>query len=70
MKLRNALYSPGFRSFIAEVTGCGELTDRVDMAASAYSQGSHLLCHDDVIGTRAISFIVYFTEEGCVESTL
>eukprot|EP00039_Didymoeca_costata_P033108 m.40734 g.40734 ORF g.40734 m.40734 type:complete len:532 (-) comp9701_c0_seq2:1017-2612(-) len=64
MKLRAELYSPEFRKLVQDVTGCVELTDRVDMAASAYSQGCHLLCHDDVIGTRAISFIVYLTEEG------
>ena len=28
------------------------------MAASAYSDGCHLLCHDDVIGTRAVSYII------------
>jgi Rps23 Pro-64 3,4-dihydroxylase Tpa1-like proline 4-hydroxylase len=64
MKLRDALYSEEVRAFIGEVTGHRGLTARVDMAASAYSQGSHLLCHDDVIGTRAVSFIVYLTEPG------
>ena len=48
---------------VADITGCVELTDRVDMAASAYSESSHLLCHDDVIGTRAVSFIVYLTDD-------
>lgn len=64
MKLRDALYSPEVREFVGEVTGHKGLTDRVDMAASAYSQGCHLLCHDDVIGTRAVSFIVYLTDPG------
>jgi len=64
MALRDALYTPAFRAFISEVAGVGDLTDRVDMAASAYTQGCHLLCHDDVIGTRAVSFIVYLTDEG------
>lgn len=64
MSLRDALYSENVRRFISAVTGCGGLTDRVDMAASAYAQGSHLLCHDDVIGTRAVSFIIYLTEPG------
>ena len=64
LKLRDQLYSKEFRQLISDVTGCGELTERVDMAASAYSHGSHLLCHDDVIGTRAVSFILYFSHEG------
>eukprot|EP01147_Barroeca_monosierra_P008427 gene8427-10216_t len=64
LELRDQLYSQEFRDFISDVTGCGELTDRVDMAASAYAHGSHLLCHDDVIGTRAVSFILYFSREG------
>eukprot|EP00049_Salpingoeca_infusionum_P026021 m.23237 g.23237 ORF g.23237 m.23237 type:complete len:575 (+) comp8466_c1_seq1:224-1948(+) len=63
IKLREALYSEECRSFVSYVTGCGELTTRVDMAASAYTSGSHLLCHDDVIGTRAVSFILYFSAE-------
>lgn len=50
MALRDALYSPDFRAYIQELTSCAELTDRVDMAASIYTQGCHLLCHDDVIG--------------------
>ena len=55
-----------------EVTGCGELSERVDLATQArgcgavacscscaarlqvYTKGSHLLCHDDVIGTRKV----------------
>ena len=68
IKLRNALYSKEFRQFISSITGCPELTDRVDMAASAYSQGCHLLCHDDVIGTRAVSFILYFCDKDWVDS--
>jgi prolyl 3-hydroxylase /prolyl 3,4-dihydroxylase len=63
LKLRDALYSKKFREFVSKVTGCPELTDRVDMAASAYSDGCHLLCHDDVIGTRAVSFIIYFVDK-------
>lgn len=33
------------------------------MAASAYGQRCHLLTHDDVIGTRAVSFIIYLPED-------
>ena len=34
LKLREALYSREFRDFVSTVTGCPELTERVDMAAS------------------------------------
>ena len=27
-----------------------------------YTQGCHLLCHDDVIGTRRLSYILYLTD--------
>ncbi len=64
LALRDALYAPEFRSFISSMTGCGALTEQTDMAASAYGHGCHLLCHDDVIGKRAISFIVYLTDDG------
>eukprot|EP01064_Diplonema_japonicum_P036150 TRINITY_DN8038_c3_g1_i1.p1 TRINITY_DN8038_c3_g1~~TRINITY_DN8038_c3_g1_i1.p1 ORF type:complete len:543 (+),score=191.14 TRINITY_DN8038_c3_g1_i1:47-1675(+) len=63
VKLRDALYSKEFREFVREVCGTSmELTERVDMAMQAYSKGGHLLCHDDVIGTRAVSFIIYLTD--------
>lgn len=60
--LRESLYSPAFRDFISKVTGCGVLTDRVDCSANAYPQSGHLLCHDDVIGTRKLSYIIYLTD--------
>eukprot|EP00435_Cladocopium_sp_Y103_P014423 s2722_g3.t1 len=44
--------SAEYRELIQEVTKCGELCDRVDLATQVYAKGSHLLCHDDVIGTR------------------
>ena len=48
-KLRNALYSAPFRSFLSEVTGVGPLSaSKVDMAINSYTPGSHLLPHDDV----------------------
>lgn len=34
----------------------------MDCAANCHLKGCHLLCHDDVIGTRKISFIVYLTD--------
>eukprot|EP01060_Flectonema_neradi_P000446 TRINITY_DN1027_c1_g1_i2.p1 TRINITY_DN1027_c1_g1~~TRINITY_DN1027_c1_g1_i2.p1 ORF type:complete len:563 (+),score=102.88 TRINITY_DN1027_c1_g1_i2:65-1753(+) len=63
IKLRDALYSDKFRKFVQEACNVKEkLTSRVDMALQAYSNGGHLLCHDDVIGTRAVSFIIYLTD--------
>ena len=59
--LRDAIYSPEFKSFVQEVTGCGELSDQVDCATNLHTQGCHLLCHDDVIGTRKVSYIIYLT---------
>ncbi len=40
------------QAFIREVTGCGELADKTDCSCNVYAKGGHLLCHDDVIGTR------------------
>jgi 2OG-Fe(II) oxygenase superfamily len=137
LSLRAALYSAEFRSFVCSITGCEELTDRVDCSANAYVtggyilivdiisfirysdyfqtdfsmisfllvlpsadsndffllmstvyetsclpnpylynslslslffsihqsyEGCHLLCHDDVIGTRRVSYIIYLTD--------
>lgn len=62
LKLRTALYSKEFRQFVQNVTGCGELTDRVDCSSNAYANSCHLLCHDDVIGTRRISYIIYLSD--------
>ena len=59
--LKDELYSNEFRSFIQEITGCGELTDKTDCSCNIYAQGGHLLCHDDVIGTRRVSYILYLT---------
>lgn len=62
ISLREALYSTEFRAFISDITGCGELIERTDMAANAYVKGCHLLCHDDVIGNRKISYIIYLPD--------
>ena len=34
----------------------------MDCAANCHAKGCHLLCHDDVIGTRKVSYIVYLTD--------
>lgn len=41
--------------------GCGELSDQTDCACNVHAAGGHLLCHDDVIGNRRVSYIVYLT---------
>ncbi|EER28760.1 oxidoreductase, 2OG-Fe(II) oxygenase family protein [Coccidioides posadasii C735 delta SOWgp] len=63
LKLRDALYSLPFREYLSEVTGAGKLSGRkTDMAINVYTGGCHLLCHDDVIGTRRVSYILYLTD--------
>lgn len=64
LRLRNALYSETFRSFVQGVTGCGPLSGiKTDMSCAEYGEGSYLLNHDDVIGTRRISFILYLVAD-------
>lgn len=42
------------------VTGCGALSGaKTDMAINVYTPGCHLLTHDDVIGSRRVSYILY-----------
>jgi Rps23 Pro-64 3,4-dihydroxylase Tpa1-like proline 4-hydroxylase len=62
VSLRESIYSKEFRQFVTDITGCGDLTDRVDLSINAYTQGCHLLCHDDVISTRRISYIIYLAD--------
>ncbi|KAF8076697.1 nuclear protein [Lyophyllum atratum] len=60
LTLRDALYSAKFRSFLQTVTGCGPLSGKKqDMSVNSYTKGCHLLNHDDVIGTRRVSYILY-----------
>lgn len=64
MQLKKKLYSKDFRGFMEKITGIesGTLTEQVDCAANCHTRGCHLLCHDDVIGNRKISFIIYLTD--------
>ena len=62
LKLRKQIYSKEFRTFVQNITGCQELTDRVDFSGNAYTCQCHLMCHDDVISTRCVSFIIYLTD--------
>jgi Rps23 Pro-64 3,4-dihydroxylase Tpa1-like proline 4-hydroxylase len=61
LALRDYLYSPDFRQFVRDVTGCVELSGRTDCSCNLYDKGCHLLCHDDVIGTRKVSYIIYLS---------
>ncbi|KAK3722940.1 putative component of NuA3 histone acetyltransferase complex [Vermiconidia calcicola] len=63
LKLRDALYSYDFRQWLSTVTGVGLLSGKkTDMAVNVYVPGCHLLCHDDVIGSRRVSYILYLTD--------
>ncbi|KAL9130742.1 MAG: hypothetical protein Q9217_001138 [Psora testacea] len=62
-RLRDALYSHVFREYLCEVTQSKFLSGKkTDMAINVYTPGCHLLCHDDVIGSRRISYILYLTD--------
>ena len=63
LRLRDALYSPLFREWVSKVSGAGSLSGgKTDMAVNVYVPGCHLLCHDDVIGSRRVSYILYLTD--------
>jgi prolyl 3-hydroxylase /prolyl 3,4-dihydroxylase len=64
MQLRQVLYSQQWRSFMERLTDLpsGTLSNQVDCACNCHAPGCHLLCHDDVIGTRKVSYILYLTE--------
>lgn len=63
LKLRNALYSQEFRDFACAITGVNKLSGiKTDMSINSYEKGGHLLTHDDVIGTRSVSFILYLVK--------
>lgn len=62
LTLRDAMYSSDFREYLSTVTGSGPLSGKkTDMAINVYTPGCHLLCHDDVIGSRRVSYILYLT---------
>ena len=64
MTLRKSLYSTQWRNHIEHIANLpqGTLTDQVDCAINCHDKGCHLLCHDDVIGTRKVSYILYLTD--------
>lgn len=61
--LRNTLYSAEFRRLVSGIAACGHLSgSKMDMSVNTYVEGCHLLCHDDVIGSRRVSFILYLPD--------
>ncbi|KAK8088914.1 hypothetical protein PG997_003875 [Apiospora hydei] len=63
LALRDAMYSQQFRDYVSHITGCGPLSGKkTDLAINVYTPGSFLLCHDDVIGSRKVSFILYLVD--------
>ena len=63
LALRDAMYSEAFRDYVSHITGSGPLSGRkTDMAINVYTPGCFLLCHDDVIGSRKVSYILYLTD--------
>lgn len=63
LKLRDAVYSEAFRDYVSHITGCGPLSGRkTDIAINIYTPGCYLLCHDDVIGSRRVSYILYLVD--------
>ena len=63
LRVRDALYSESTRRLVERITGCGAIGDTVDCSANVYMRGGHLLCHDDVIGNRLVSFVLYLVDE-------
>jgi prolyl 3-hydroxylase /prolyl 3,4-dihydroxylase len=64
MQLRSVLYSTEWRHWMEALNDLAPntLSEKVDCACNCHMGGCHLLCHDDVIGTRKISYILYLTE--------
>jgi Rps23 Pro-64 3,4-dihydroxylase Tpa1-like proline 4-hydroxylase len=63
LTLRDSLYSSAFRKYLSGITASGPLSGiKTDMAVNVYTPGCHLLCHDDVIGSRRVSWILYLLD--------
>ncbi|KAK8254945.1 Oxoglutarate and iron-dependent oxygenase degradation C-term-domain-containing protein [Phyllosticta capitalensis] len=63
LRLRDAMYSSAFRKYISAIAGSGPLSGvKTDLAINVYTPGCHLLCHDDVIGSRRVSYILYLLD--------
>ncbi|KAK7422624.1 putative component of NuA3 histone acetyltransferase complex [Neonectria magnoliae] len=63
LRLRDGIYSEAFRNYVSHITNCGPLSGRkTDIAINIYTPGCYLLCHDDVIGSRRVSYILYLVD--------
>ncbi|KAF2874772.1 Oxoglutarate and iron-dependent oxygenase degradation C-term-domain-containing protein [Massariosphaeria phaeospora] len=62
LTLRDSLYSSAFRKYLSSVTDSGPLSGVKTDMANVYTPGCHLLCHDDVIGSRRVSWILYLLD--------
>mmetsp|Transcript_19168 Transcript_19168/g.37614 ORF Transcript_19168/g.37614 Transcript_19168/m.37614 type:complete len:537 (+) Transcript_19168:111-1721(+) len=63
----NALYSRQVRDILTELTGVKGITDQFDLTSSVYSEGGHLLCHDDELSSRRIAYILYLVPDDWAE---
>lgn len=62
-KLRDSLYSKEFREYLSYICNSGPLSGvKKDLSVNVYQNGCHLLNHDDVIGSRRISYILYLPD--------
>ena len=70
-RLRDALYSEEFTTFMSSVTGVRLFANRPDLSSHQYHNGDHLLAHDDDVQGeldvenegRRIAFILYLVDE-------
>ena len=58
------MYSPDFRRELEDryISDGQKLCSRIDMQVQQYTNGAHLMCHDDVISTRKLTFVLYLTD--------
>lgn len=57
--IRDGLYSLEFRKLVQSLTGSGPLSgEQIDLSVNAFGHTGHLLCHDDVIGTRKVGTVM------------
>ena len=57
---RNSRHSGCAHLWLARCPG-----ERRNMAIKVYTSGCRLLCHDDAIGSRKVSYILYLTDSDC-----
>lgn len=53
------LQSKEFRALLAQITGVR--TRSIDAAGFLYTDGDHLLCHDDGVSSRRIAYVMNFS---------